>query len=119
MFVQVIAGKGRSAAISSDGELYSWGHKFTMQPTKTDIDIKVQKMVIAGDSRNGGCALLSMDNKLYTFGDYSSNVLGHAKPGLFSSKQPAPSIVPSLANRTVLDIYGGFGQHMFAKVLNE
>lgn len=119
VITQVFAGKGRSAAVTSEGELFMWGHKITMQPSKIETEFKVKKIIIAGDARKGACALVSTDNKLYTFGDYNSDMIGHEKPSMFTTKQPVPTIVPILESRSVVDVYGGFGQHMFAKVLNE
>ena len=70
--------------------------------------------MIGGDSGQSVVAVITEDNGLWTFGDASSKMLGRA--GL-RGKHVIPERVTALKGKKVLDVYAGFGQHIFAKVV--
>lgn len=119
-FSQIAAGNGRSAAVTRDGHLFVWGHRFSHRPKlieKKQFDnLSVAKVVIGGDSSRSVVAAITEDGGLWTFGDSGSKMLGRA--GL-KGKHVVPERVPAFQGRKVLDVFAGFGQHIFAKVLVE
>jgi alpha-tubulin suppressor-like RCC1 family protein len=124
-FKQVSAANGRSAAISTEGNVYVWGHRLAahrpklIDPTELD-NLKATKIVCGGESSKAAFAILTEDHGLWTYGDLSSGLLGlpkkennqtHAK-----AQRNQPERVVFLNGKKVLDVFAGLGQHMFAKV---
>lgn len=121
LFTQISAGNGRSAAITTDGQLYVWGSRISHMPKLFDRNVglfdgmKCKKVSCGGDSGKAVVSVITEDDSLYTFGDASSKMLGIAgKRG----KEPIPAKVQSLSadGRQVVDICNGFGMHSFAFV---
>jgi alpha-tubulin suppressor-like RCC1 family protein len=119
VFVQVAAGSGRSAAVTSDGLLYVWGSGMSNQPKlvgkKQFNGKKVVKVAIGGRQGRSGFAVITEDGALWTIGDSKSHILG--VKGL-SGKVAVPVPVQSLGNK-VQDVACGYGQHMLAFVKME
>jgi alpha-tubulin suppressor-like RCC1 family protein len=117
-FVHIAAGHNRSAAVSKDGHLFIWGSRISHRPKiidKTYFDnLAVKKVVIGGDSGKSVIAAITEDDSLWTLGDASSKMLG--RPGL-SGKHVIPERVPVFVGKRVIDVYSGFDQHIFAKVV--
>ncbi len=116
-FKQITAGKERSAAVSKDGHLYVWGSRMTHRPKIIDRSLfdglSVIKVVCGGDSSRSVIAVLTEDYGLWTFGDTGSKMLG--RPGL-KGKHVIPERVSAMKGKKVLDVFAGFGQHIYAKV---
>jgi alpha-tubulin suppressor-like RCC1 family protein len=115
-FKQISSANGRSVAISKDGSLYVWGHRLVHRPKLMERSLfdglAVRKVLCGGESSRSVIAVITEDYGLWTFGDTSSKML--ARPG--SGKQVDPERVPAFKGKKVLDIFTGFGQHIFAKV---
>ena len=120
VFAQVAAGHSRSAAVTDDGHLFVWGARLSHFPKLVDKalfeNLEVKKVLIGGDNGKSVIAAITEDGGLWTLGDARSKMLGRA--GL-SGKHIVPERVPFFKGKNVLDIYTGFGQHIFAKVLIE
>lgn len=118
--VQLAAGQGRSAAITSDGKLFLWGRTLSPAPVENDGfgGLKVLKVAMGGDIRASVIAIITEDGGLWTFGDFQSRMLGN--PALKSDaglgKQVSPVRVPAFIGKRVLDVYCGSGQHIIVKV---
>lgn len=121
LFSQIAAGNGRSAAITTDGQLYVWGSRISHMPKLFDRNIglfdglKCKKVACGGDSGKAVVLVTTEDGALYTFGDASSKMLGLLNR---TGKQPLPARVDSMSSngRQVVDISCGFGSHAFAFV---
>jgi alpha-tubulin suppressor-like RCC1 family protein len=114
--VQIAAGKGRSAALTSDGRLFLWGRNLGHVPTIVEGSalngLKVAKVSLGGEAGKSVIAVICEDQSLWTFGDGSSKLIGQAVSG----RQPTPMRVPAFSGRKVLDVFTGPGQHMAALV---
>jgi len=117
--VQVGAGRGTSAALTSEGKLFLWGRHLGHVPTLVPNDLfdglRVKKVALGGEAGRGVVAVVTEDDGLWTFGDGASKMLGLPKAST-SSKHPNPCRVPSFVGRRTLDIFCGPGQHMAAIV---
>ena len=115
--IQVAAGKGRSAAVSNEGELFVWGRNMGHIPTiveKSAFDgLKIRKVALGGEAGKSVIAAITEDGGLYTLGDGSSKLLGMKN---LSGKQPTPIRVKYFEGMNVLDVYCGPGQHIAVKV---
>lgn len=120
VFSQVAAGNSRSAAVTKDGHLFIWGARISHRPKLVEKSLlnglSVKKVSIGGDSGRSVVAIITEDDSLWTIGDASSKMLGRAD---LKGKHVIPERVPLLKGKKVLDVYTGFGQHIFAKVLLE
>jgi hypothetical protein len=138
--VKVKAGKGLSGALTSNGELYHWGHKILHQPVRVMHDYPEDKIVdftISGNGSNMCTAFITESGDLYTVGPDSSSILGReltsnrtssffsTVKSLFggdagSSEEGEGSTrtnrVETLHGRVVHRIFGGFGEQMAAMV---
>lgn len=125
--------RARTAAVTTDGQLYIWGAQFQHIPTlieqKYFDNMKVTKVLCAGGSNGVATLVITEDGSLWSFGDLSSWVLGIKLSEMQKSgigKMPTPSKIPlfdaSNVNSSggklgkVLDVYGGLGRFVFAKV---
>jgi len=118
VFRQIAAGNGRSAAVTSEGELFVWGNRLAHQPKRFPSSLfggqKVLQVAIGGDSSRSAVAVVTENGELWTFGDSKSCILG--KKGL-SGKQPLPLHVElKNSDDRVLSVASGLGQHMAAFV---
>lgn len=118
-FVQVAAGTGRSAAVSSDGLLYVWGVRMSNAPKAVDSsfldNLKVVKVACGGDSGHSVIAIITEDGGLWTMGDRGSKMLG----AVSAKSQATPVRVAAFKDKKVLDVSCGSGRHMFAFVADE
>jgi len=124
--VRVSAGKGTSAALTDDGKIFHWGHKIMHEPMEVPVeetDDKPVKVLMAGDSSKGGTttAWLTESGRLHTYGPYSSHLRGKTNPNppiwkFYAKKENDSTLVTIGGNRKVFDVFGGFGQHMAARV---
>jgi hypothetical protein len=84
------------------------------------------KIKVCGDSAKGGTVVcwLTEDGELHIYGPYHSNLRGKVDPNKawYSFGRNADSTLvefgdgPEGGRRIVYDIFGGFGQHMAARV---
>ena len=116
--VSISAGKGRSACITADGELYIWGNKLNHEPMKVSLneDMKVTKVVCGGRERQHCIAIIVEDGSLWTMGDGESHMLGRRD---FATKNPAFERVEAFDGKKVLDVHMGLGNHIMAVVEEE
>jgi alpha-tubulin suppressor-like RCC1 family protein len=115
VIVSVAAGKGRSAAVSRDGELFLWGNKLHHEPLQVELpdNCKVRKVVCGGSSGRHCIAIITQDGALWTMGEGSSCMVGRLN---VSTKNPTFERVPGLLEKQVLDVSVGFGNHILALV---
>lgn len=120
---QIAATKGRSAAITECGHLLIWGSKLSHVPimfeAKAFDGLKALKVVCGGKPSSHVTAVITEDHKLWTFGDAASGMLGKASGNLLpkaASKQALPEKVQALADKNVVDVFAGPGQHMMCLV---
>ena len=83
-FKYIAASNGRSAAISTDGNVYVWGHRlFAHCPKlierKEFDNLSAIKIVCGGESSKAAFAIITEDYGLWTYGDTSSGLLGLPK----------------------------------------
>jgi alpha-tubulin suppressor-like RCC1 family protein len=121
IFKQITAGSGRSAALTQQGEVYLWGARLSHKPQKFGLDVfggeKVKKIVIGGESNKSAIFFLTATGKVYVMGDARSLLLASDKYTESSvGKVSQPMLISYFADKEVVDIYAGFGQHVFAKV---
>ncbi len=120
LFSQIAAGNSRSAAVTKDGHLFIWGARISHRPKLVEKsllnDLAVKKVVIGGDSSRSVVAIITEDDGLWTLGDASSKMLGRAD---LKGKHVIPERVPVFKGKRVLDVFTGFGHHIFAKVMVE
>jgi hypothetical protein len=137
--VKIKAGRGLSGALTSDGELYHWGHKILHQPVKVMHDYPEDKIVdftISGNGSNMCTAFITESGDLYTVGPDSSSLLGrdltsNRAASFFSTVQSMfggggggeageaetkTNRVEALSGRVVHAVFGGFGEQMAAMV---
>ena len=123
--IKIIAGRGRSGALTSEGELFIWGHRASHVPTLLSPKLiggrKITTAAFGGDIMGNSCnALVTEDGLLWTFGDVGSFMLGRnialGQTGL--SRQPEPMVVEGggLKGRRVREVFMGSGQHAIATV---
>lgn len=83
------------------------------------------KVKVCGDSAKGGTVVcwITEDGELHIYGPYTSNLRGKADPNaswLSFGRNKDTTLVefgnPSEGRRVVYDVFGGFGQHMAARV---
>lgn len=123
--VQIAAGEDRSAYVTADGRLYVWGARLTHFPQLVDPSLfnglRVRKCIIAGQASASIFAVLTEDHQLWTFGDRNSGLLGVPKPksaiGVNITKQSTPAPVSAFVGKQVVDVFGGLGTHMAARVV--
>ena len=115
--LQVAAGKGTSAALTSEGKLFLWGRHLGHVPTLMDNSLfdglKVKKVALGGEAGKAVIAVITEDDGLWTFGDGSSKMLGIPNA---SGKHPNPARVPLFVGKRTIDVFCGPGQHMAAIV---
>ncbi len=118
-FAQVAAGTNRSAAISTDGQLYVWGVRMSNAPKVVNKelldDLRVIKVACGGDSGHSVIAIITEDGGLWTMGDKGSKMLGIQD----AKNHPIPKRVEVLKGKRVVDVKCGPGRHMFAFVADE
>ena len=132
-----------SGALTSDGELYHWGHKILHQPVRVMHEYPEDKIVdftISGNGSNMCTAFITESGELYTVGPDSSSILGrkltsNRASSLFSTMtslfgggakegegegqaegEAKTNKVDALDGRVVHQVFGGFGQQMAAMV---
>lgn len=117
-FKYVSAGHSRSAAISHDGRVYIWGARISHQPKPIDISLfnnqRARKVVCAGDSNKSAIFVLTENDELWVLGDAKSKMLGQEK---HSGRHIEPLLMSAFKGKRVLDVFGGFGQQAFARVV--
>jgi alpha-tubulin suppressor-like RCC1 family protein len=133
--IQISLTKGRSSAITEEGQLYIWGAQFEHTPTLIPPDLfeglKIKKVLSTGGTGGIATLIITEDGTLWSFGDIGSWTLGRKLTDIQKSgmgKDLTPKRVPIFANPSdvnsdlgtkvgrVLDIYGGLGKHVIAKV---
>lgn len=116
--VSIAAGKGRSAAITDQGELFLWGNKLHHEPMLVELPggVKVKKVACGGSSGRHCVAIITEDDELWAMGEGKSHMLGMKE---FSIKNPTFEPVPALQGKVVLDVKMGFGNHILAIVQEE
>ena len=121
--VSIIAARGRSGAITEDGQFFTWGYKSSHMPTLLSPrllgGLRVVKAAFGGDVMSNSCtALITEDGSLWTYGDAGSHMIGRplstGQSGL--GRLPEPSKVPVFQGKRVVEIYMGSGQHAIATV---
>jgi hypothetical protein len=112
--IKVVAGKDRCAAVTEDGKLYTWGHKFMHYPTQLQHPKEGVKVIDVGLAGKDCTAYITNTNELWTAGSSSSLVLGRQSGGMFDDA--IQRVISGLEGRHVLEIFTGFGQHMAARV---
>jgi hypothetical protein len=119
----ILAGRARSGVVTTDGELYIWGHRASHFPTivspKFFDGLKVKSASFGGDIMSNSCmSIITEDDGLWTFGDAGSNMIG--RPLAIAQNQfsriPEPSRVPALIGKKVTNAYMGSGQHIIATI---
>lgn len=138
--VKIRAGKSLSGALTSDGELYHWGHEILPHPVRVMHEYPEDKIVdfaISGNGSNMCTAFVTESGDLYTVAPDSSTMLGrelksNRTSSFFSSmtswfggggggdaqgaEERRENRVEALHGRVVHSIYGGFGEQMAVKV---
>lgn len=140
--MKIRAGRGLSGALTSDGELYHWGHKILHQPVRVMHDYPEDKIVdftISGNGSNMCTAFITESGELYTVGPDSSSILGrdltsNRASSLLSTikslfgggstegegggdgMESKTNKVDALDGRVVHKVFGGFGEQMAAMV---
>lgn len=118
--VSIAAAKGRSAAVSKNGELFLWGNKVHHEPLLIDPTYFGNKKVVSvscgGTTRQHAISVITEDGSLWTLGDSASEMLGRKNVEGWG-KNPTPEMVPVLKGKQVLNVYMGFGQHALAIVV--
>lgn len=143
---EVLAGRGRSGVITSDGLLYTWGHRAShskhysacqhqmhyyltivyvccVVPLVVDPkhfnNLAVVQAAFGGDIMGNSClAVVTEDGGLWTCGDAGSHLIGRGL-GMGEgglSRLPEPTRVSAFVGRRVLEVCMGAGQHAFAVV---
>jgi alpha-tubulin suppressor-like RCC1 family protein len=120
-FKCIAAGHSRSAAVTTDGQVFAWGSRLFHAPKLFGRELfdglRAEKVAIGGDQSSSVVVIITEDGGLWTFGDRNSNMLGNAAASSgISGKQPLPARVVSLQGKVVSDIVAGFGHHMGAFV---
>ena len=115
--VSVAAGKGRSAAITKDGELFLWGNKLHHEPLQVHFPEgrKIKRVFCGGSSGKHCIAAISEDDSLWTMGEGDSYMLGRLNT---KTKNPTFERVPGLEGKDVIDVAMGFGNHILALVVD-
>lgn len=113
--ISVAAGKGRSAAITKDGELFIWGNKLHHEPLKVELpeQRKVVNVYCGGSSGRHCIAIITDDGGLWTMGEGASNMIGRIDS---KTKNPTFERVPGLVGKQVLEVAMGTGNHILALV---
>lgn len=116
--VSISAGKGRSACITADGELFMWGNKLNHEPMQVLLndDVRVVKVVCGGRERQHCIAIIMEDGSLWTMGDGESHMLGRRE---VATKNPTFERVEAFDGKRVLDVQMGLGNHILAIVEEE
>ena len=116
--VSISAGKGRSACITADGELYIWGNKLNHEPMQVLLtdDVRVVKVVCGGRERQHCIAIIMEDGSLWTMGDGESHMLGRRE---VATKNPTFERVEAFDGKRVIDVQMGLGNHILAIVEEE
>eukprot|EP01036_Dinobryon_divergens_P025455 gene25456-34005_t len=118
---QVAAGNGRSAVVSTSGELFLWGNRMGFVPamfgTKHFGGQKLKQVAIGGESNRQALpilvvAVVTESGELWTYGDSKSHMLGKAK----ATGKQTEFVKLDILNSDVDSIACGFGQHMAAFV---
>lgn len=125
--------RARTAVVTTEGQLYIWGAQFQHIPTliepKYFDNMKVSKVLCAGGTNGVATLVVTEDGSLWSFGDVSSWILSQqvssVEKTLGIGKKPTPARVNFATKSStatgsklgkVVDIYGGLGRFVFAKL---
>ena len=77
--VKIAAGRGRSAAVTSDGRVYLWGHRVSHMPKLVPLPPSVTAVDVAcggNEIKNSGILILTDTGNIWTMGFKGCQALG-------------------------------------------